>query len=293
MEATTSERELFQEGLAKHFGGEVLLDLMKCYEHVDREILVNWGQFFGYPGAYLRFSIAAYGWGRNMKWQGTYAKKVFTQRGIAVGSVAAPIELVVYLLAGIRKLKEGVPLSVISVHVDDISIARLSKDRQAVLDDMEKARDIMNKEFIHDRALCFAAQKTITLATEDSLASEIAQPFGAGTKLERSTRRLGVDHAYSNEGSKQLRVRAGRISKGYKRVKTVLRMIKGTKTTGANVYAVGIKAGQLYGAEVAKYSINDVKKAQAEAAKSARVNVIGIPSWMALGCLNPGFDPET
>ena len=98
-------RELFQEGLAKHHGGEVLLDLMKCYEHVDREILIKWGQFFGYPGAYLRFSIAAYGWGRNMKWQGIYAKKVFAQRGIAAGSVAAPIELVVYLLAGIRKLK--------------------------------------------------------------------------------------------------------------------------------------------------------------------------------------------
>ncbi len=139
----------------------------------------------------------------------------------------------------------------------------------------------------------FRNTKTVTLATEDSLASEIAQLFGAGTKSERSTRRLGVDHAYSNEGRKQLRVRAGRISKGSKRVKIVLRMIKGTKTTGAKVYAVGIKAGQLYGAEFAKYSTNDVKKAQAEAVKSARVNVIGIPSWMALGCLNPGFDPET
>ena len=94
-----------------------------------------------------------------MKWQGIYAKQIYAQRGLAAGSVAAPIELVVYLLDGIRKLKEGVPHSVISVHVDDISIARLSKDRQEVLDDMEKARDIMNKEFIQDRALCFATQK--------------------------------------------------------------------------------------------------------------------------------------
>ena len=92
-----------------------------------------------------------------MKWQGIYAKQVFAQRGIAAGSVAAPIELVVHLLAGIRKLKEVVPRSVTSVHVDDIPIARPSKDRQAVLDDMEKARDIMNKEFIQDRALWFAS----------------------------------------------------------------------------------------------------------------------------------------
>ncbi len=90
----------------------------------------------------------------------------------------------------------------------------------------------------------FCTQKTVTLATEDSLASEIAQLFGAGTKSERSTRRLPIDHAHSKEGRKQLKVRAGRISKGPKRVKTVLRMIKGTKTTGAKCYAVGIKAGE-------------------------------------------------
>jgi hypothetical protein len=60
-------------------------------------------------------------------------------------------------------------------------------------------------------------------------------------------------------------------------------LTKGTKANWAKVYAAGMTAGQLYGAEFAKYPERDVRKAQAEAAKAARVNVVGIPSWMTLG----------
>ena len=118
-----------------------------------------------------------------MKWQGQYDKRVNSLRDSAAGSVAATIELVVCLLDGIRKFKEGVPRSVISVHVYDIYIARLSKDRQEVLDDMGKARDIMNKEFIQDRALCFARKKRSPWPRK--IASHPKSPSSLGRALNR------------------------------------------------------------------------------------------------------------
>jgi hypothetical protein len=83
--------------------------------------------------------------------------------------------MVVYLLAGIWKLKESLPMAVVSVQVDDISIARLSRDRQVVVDEMTSARNIMNKEFIQVRALSVASKKMVILVTDGKLVAELAK----------------------------------------------------------------------------------------------------------------------
>ncbi len=76
----------------------------------------------------------------------------------------------------------------------------------------------------------------MALATDEGLAVQLAKLFGKDTKSEDSTRRLGVDHAYSKQGRKQLRVRVGRLTKGAKRVKILVRFMKGAKASGANIY---------------------------------------------------------
>ena len=96
-----------------------LLDLVKAFDSVPFDCLVECATRLGYNLYLLRLSIASYLLARVLNVEGCCSVEVFATRGLAAGSVLATIELRILLLeAGDRMVSIGL-YSRITLYVDD------------------------------------------------------------------------------------------------------------------------------------------------------------------------------
>ena len=72
---------------------EILLDVKKAFEHVNRTKLIEAAKAIGYPMHALVMSIEAYEWPCRLVFEGLASRQVTPTRGIAAGSAFAIFEL--------------------------------------------------------------------------------------------------------------------------------------------------------------------------------------------------------
>ena len=107
-------------GLPKS-AADLLWDVRKAFDNVNRETLWGQGKRHNYPMDILRLSIASYGWGRHLRMGPIASKLLLPHTGIAAGSAHATYELTLYLLDAITAHELACPNVTLSIHVDDIS----------------------------------------------------------------------------------------------------------------------------------------------------------------------------
>ena len=85
----------------------VLWQMVKCYGHVDNQLLFGKGRQERCPLAALRASLRAYRWPRAVVMDGMVAQPAWPTRGIIGGSVIATSELKAYCIGVVRRHTRG------------------------------------------------------------------------------------------------------------------------------------------------------------------------------------------
>ena len=111
----------FEEAsLANRAAAASLVDLVKAFERVRYDVLLQEAMRWGYPIWLLRLTLAAYRLGRRISICGVLSEVVWACRGITAGSVSATTELrmtLLHLLDGIVRL---FPAILLHVYVDNM-----------------------------------------------------------------------------------------------------------------------------------------------------------------------------
>ena len=142
--------------LGEHQGrrsAEVLLDLHKAFELVDRGLLVAAARDAGYPCDVLAWGLAMYSWRRRLVFRGCVTPELLPTRGIAAGSAFATTELWVLLCASLGRLVRRFPLVVFCLHVDDLTATAEGETDEEVAEELARVvRDI--REEVEVRCRC-------------------------------------------------------------------------------------------------------------------------------------------
>ena len=109
-----------------------LLDLVKAFDRVPHDWLVEHAREFGYPMRLLKLSIRAYLLARVIVVEGICSSLVYALRGITAGSVFATVELRVLLIKCMDRVVCRFPSIDLSVYVDDTGLEALGPPRHAV-----------------------------------------------------------------------------------------------------------------------------------------------------------------
>ena len=122
---------------------DLLWDVRKAFDNVNRETLWGQGLRHGYPMDILRLSIASYGWGRHLRMGLIASELMYPHIGIAAGSAHATYELTLYLLDAIIAHETACPKVTLSIHVDDISQSAVADTDQEVIDLLTASAEII------------------------------------------------------------------------------------------------------------------------------------------------------
>ncbi len=122
--------------------GQVLLDLIKCFEHVALEVLVAEAISMGYSITILRLSISSYLMPRTIRIDGVCSRIVRAMRGIIAGSVYATTELRVLIVRALDRTCKAVPRAPLTAYVDDVSVEASGTER-TVTEDLTTATEMI------------------------------------------------------------------------------------------------------------------------------------------------------
>jgi hypothetical protein len=110
-----------------------MLDLVKAFETVPHQKLIDAAERLGYPTKLLRLSLAAYRFQGAVGVEGVFGKLVQATRGITAGSGFATTELRVILTELMLELKaKFAPIVSAKLYVDDLSIAGSGPRRECI-----------------------------------------------------------------------------------------------------------------------------------------------------------------
>ena len=112
--------------LAKKAHAQALLDLVKAFEKVLHQKLIDAAADKHYPMTTLRLSLAAYRLARSVGNEGIYSRLIRTSQGIIAGSGIATSELRVLLIGMIEAIQATWPTEQgisVMLYVDDITIS--------------------------------------------------------------------------------------------------------------------------------------------------------------------------
>ena len=112
-------------GLSKQDHLQALLDLVKAFETIPRDLLVKAARQKGYSIVILRLSLAAYRLWRAVGIDGVFSRKIQAARGITAGSGFATCELRLLLQGVIERVQSNWSPSKVNLklYVDDLTIA--------------------------------------------------------------------------------------------------------------------------------------------------------------------------
>jgi hypothetical protein len=227
---------------------EVLADVSKAYEGVDRRILLKLAVQYRYPLHVLFTSVTSYAWPRRLVYDKMVSKCIWPTTGVLAGAMAAPFEMMLYTLPMLEEIR-NVPFRIdVTLHVDDLNVTvhgetsviaaeRLSHVTFVAMQALEKAKLKAEKKKMY--------YITSDCATDLEVEKSTAKIFG-GTVVPQ-VRRLGLGHALGNrQRSDQGKTR---FRKAFQQVKRILWLQKMVVFAGTRVMQQGVLTGVLFGIE--------------------------------------------
>ena len=167
-----------------------LLDLIKAFERVPHEWLVEQAKKYEYSLSVLRLSIAAYRLPRTVSIAAVCSRLVVATRGITAGAVHATIELRLLLIQPLDAAMLASPHVSISAYVDDVTIEAVGTDRL-----VHKAVVGATKSFTCDlvnMGMEFSDTKNVCSSSDSGLARKAVQALPElKVKLCQRTKSLG------------------------------------------------------------------------------------------------------
>ncbi len=109
---------------------QVLLDMVKAFDHVPHDRLLAEAAALGYPMPLLRLALAAYRLPRVMNIGGVVSRTVMAARGLTAGSGTATTELRLLLIRIVDRVRVANPRVGIKVYVDDVTLEVVSTARR-------------------------------------------------------------------------------------------------------------------------------------------------------------------
>ena len=192
---------------ASPFTAVVMIDLSKCFEHIDRGILWAACISTGYPQYIARLSIEAYAGERVISSMfDIVGKKVKAAAGIAAGSPFATSELKAVLAGVARGIQQTHTLPrFINIFVDDFAVAVHGSDRDKVVNEVVVAYQQLVAQ-LGTLKLPVAPDKTECVASDDEITRmlQLTIPCQQGAN---QARQLGADHNFQAGKAKQTRKR--------------------------------------------------------------------------------------
>ena len=151
----------------------ILLDIVKAFDTVAFDRLVQAATANNYNLFLLRLSIATYKVERVISIDGVVAVPCFASRGITAGSVLATIEMRVLLQALGDHILIAAPNSCVTMYVDDVSI-ELAGCARRIASEAGRALKSVADQAQHLR-LQLSDTKNVVIASRLKLAQEVAQ----------------------------------------------------------------------------------------------------------------------
>ena len=102
--------------------GQVLLDLVKAFDRVPYQLLIDEAAHLGYSLWVLRLSIQAYRADRILRIDGAISERIQPVRGITAGSGLATTEMRLVMMRIVEKAWKIAPNVVPTLFVDDLSV---------------------------------------------------------------------------------------------------------------------------------------------------------------------------
>ena len=173
----------------------VLLDLVKAFERVPRDIPVRIAASLGYNLYLVRASLAAYRLSRTLQVEGACSKTVVAVRGVTAGAGHAVIELRVLLSDIWDRVHRLVRHVDLTVYVDDTGL-EASGTHKLILSVLARAAQVV-ADGLRDVRMELSDTKCVVLVSTRGLAVEVAETRKGSIPLSVvvTAKSLGVDMA--------------------------------------------------------------------------------------------------
>ena len=280
---------------------EIMVDLAKAFEFVDRKKLSAECIACDYPRQVMAAALATYGFSRRLTFQGFVTEEVNPHRGVTAGSAFATGDLWLVMRSTMLAIFRQYPKAIFTIHVDDISYQVDGKESE-VADEIVKVHREVESALQEKCGLVISTPKTVVLGSTQEIADRVAKAIGleAGCTL---CRKLGADYSLERgptankvKGPKVRVSQAGRKGRRgigtkvkscfltrEKRIKKAVnrasRLRFFTKARG-KMFNMGVAPVALYGAEHQPWDEKQIQRLENVAVKAHRLNTVGVPTRM-------------
>ena len=172
----------------------VLLDMVKAFERVPHDVLVQMAVAYGYPLHIIRLSIASYLLERVVRIGGTFSVKIRPRRGITAGAVHATTELRILLIDILDDTARRFMLVVLTAYVDDIGLDAAGDDEMVVVQLASATNHLA--QGIKDLCMDLSLTKNVVVASHPRIGQRIESKVRRWRiSLVRSAKVLGSGFA--------------------------------------------------------------------------------------------------
>ena len=228
---------------AKVSFGQLLLDLVKCFERVPHDVLVREAAAVGYPLPLLRLALAAYKQPRVIAINGVYSAPLVAERGITAGSALATSELRVVLLRLLVRVAQRFPEARLNVYVDDMSAE--ASGTSAAVEEIISEVGIALASGLRSLRLELSATKCKCSASSAKLGRAIASRLADyNVVFHKRVTSLGIGLGAGIR--RNVAVQRGRFA-AFRRRLAKFRCLRRARVSPANVLRTGGAAAMTYG----------------------------------------------
>ncbi len=173
---------------------EIMIDLLKAFEYVDRAEFAERGSRGDYPNQVSAASVVTYGFKRRLAHRGNIMREISSRSGITAGAPFATGDLWLVMSDVMHRIFEDFPWAVFVIHVVDLSYSREGEDEVEIVEELARIHNRVKEGLERDAQRAIAEAKTVALACSDQLANRIAAGMHKQGGARVVTRRkLGVD----------------------------------------------------------------------------------------------------
>ena len=234
---------LEQAALSSNMSAASLIDLVKCFERVSHQVLVDEAVECTYPLWHVRLTLAAYALGRRIAINGVLAAVVRALRGLTAGSSTATTELRLVLLRALDFVSRTCKSITMQVYVDDM-FQFAAGGMQHVLTGLSSATITLIRRLIAlkfevstTKSLGIASSEKLALALNDRLADY-------DITYSSHAKSLGGDLVAGN--SRKVPVQRGRIDALVQK-SARLQVLRQSGVNMANLFRSGLSSAVHWG----------------------------------------------